>query len=408
MYRTRKSWRTSHALLLAFVVLLLVGLVVLIHRHGSSVHGSAAGLNTTPALPDSGAAHQRGAAGLQLAPASQPLLSPPLAATAPNGGTSVVQVTRAFPLIWPTTGPITSYMGPSHPLGIDIGLEGVPVAPILAAADGSVSFAGGDPAVSYGYYVVLDHGDGLTTLYGHLDQISVSTGQAVKQGDLLGYGGNTGHSTGKHLHFEVRSAYGRLDPLEVLPSDTEPVGTTSVDCGADALIVDAGSRVRLEFAAQLAGGSLVSASLTSLDGGAVDASAAQASLEGKSALLLATKLRVVASGEPERLLQLKIVERRGGEESQVVCRVQLRSLVAASHYYPPLPDGEIESAAPLPTSTPTLTPTPSRTPILPATATPVPPTRTPRALNTPRPAARTTPTASATPRATSGSSRSKN
>jgi murein DD-endopeptidase MepM/ murein hydrolase activator NlpD len=119
--------------------------------------------------------------------------------------------------IWPATGPISSYFGPAHPLGIDIDLFNNVVSPIVAAAEGTVVFAGGNPCCSYGYYVVIDHGDGFETLYAHLSEIHVGVGQYVVQGQVLGIGGSTGYSTGSHLHFEVHNYGSVVDPLGYLP-----------------------------------------------------------------------------------------------------------------------------------------------------------------------------------------------
>ena len=108
-------------------------------------------------------------------------------------------------------------MGPAHPLGIDIDLYANPNAPVAAAAAGTVTFAGGNPCCSYGYYVVIDHGNGFQTLYGHLSSLSVSTGQKVVQGQVLGLGGRTGYATGNHLHFEVYLNGSVVNPLPYLP-----------------------------------------------------------------------------------------------------------------------------------------------------------------------------------------------
>jgi murein DD-endopeptidase MepM/ murein hydrolase activator NlpD len=137
--------------------------------------------------------------------------------TARRGTATPTPSRSAFGFIWPVTGPISSYFGPSHPLGIDIDLYNNPNAPIVAAAAGTVTFAGGDPCCSYGLYVIVDHGAGVTTLYAHLSSIAVSQGQKVAQGQLLGYGGRTGYATGNHLHFEVRINGNVIDPLSVLP-----------------------------------------------------------------------------------------------------------------------------------------------------------------------------------------------
>ena len=131
---------------------------------------------------------------------------------ASNGGAGRA-LRAAAHLSWPANGPITSYFGPSHPLGIDIGqLSG----PIRAASDGVVYFAGGDPCCSYGRFVVIDGPDGLRTLYAHLESLSVKTGDRVKAGQVIGQEGCTGHCEGPHLHFEVMDHGLRQDPLAYL------------------------------------------------------------------------------------------------------------------------------------------------------------------------------------------------
>ncbi len=119
--------------------------------------------------------------------------------------------------IWPVIGPISSYFGPSHPLGIDIDQSASPHAPVWAVADGTVLFAGGDLCCSYGNYVIVQHDGGIATLYAHLDSIAVSQGEAVQQGTVLGTAGCTGHCTGPHLHFEVIDNGVRRNPLDYLP-----------------------------------------------------------------------------------------------------------------------------------------------------------------------------------------------
>jgi Peptidase family M23/LysM domain len=136
-----------------------------------------------------------------------------------SGGGTVLPVgpTSATGFIWPTSGPITSYFGPGHPLGIDIGLYANPSSPIIAALPGTVVFAGGNACCSYGYYVVVDHANGFETLYAHLSEIDVSVGEQVSQGEVLGIAGTTGYSTGVHLHFEVHKNGSVVDPLQYLP-----------------------------------------------------------------------------------------------------------------------------------------------------------------------------------------------
>jgi murein DD-endopeptidase MepM/ murein hydrolase activator NlpD len=128
--------------------------------------------------------------------------------------TSLLREDQRRRLVWPALGPITSYFGPSHPLGIDIGQsEGS----VVAATDGVVLFAGGNPCCSYGLYVVVESPEGIITLYAHLESISVTEGQRVRQGQPLGVVGCTGHCFGTHLHFEVIDNGVRRDPLSYLP-----------------------------------------------------------------------------------------------------------------------------------------------------------------------------------------------
>jgi len=97
--------------------------------------------------------------------------------------------------------------------GIDI--DGTSGQPVVASKAGRVivaSYYGG-----YGNAVVIDHGGGVTTLYGHMSNFNVSNGQSVSQGAVVGYVGCTGSCTGDHLHFEVRVNGSPQDPLNYLP-----------------------------------------------------------------------------------------------------------------------------------------------------------------------------------------------
>ena len=114
--------------------------------------------------------------------------------------------------IWPTTGVITQYPVWYH-MALDIANPSSPA--ILAADSGTVVNAGWSN-VGYGNMVMIAHGNGYNTLYGHLSSISVSVGQSVGQGQQIGVMGSTGRSTGTHLHFEVRSGEGLLNPLNFL------------------------------------------------------------------------------------------------------------------------------------------------------------------------------------------------
>lgn len=143
---------------------------------------------------------------------------PDTSATPVPGGGIVARGPRSGRgLIWPVTGPISSYYGPSHPLGIDIDGYNLPGAPIAAATEGTVTFAGGNACCSYGLYVVIMSPDGIETLYAHLGSITVRQGETVSQGEQIGVIGSTGYSTGRHLHFEVIDNGVRKNPLDYLP-----------------------------------------------------------------------------------------------------------------------------------------------------------------------------------------------
>ncbi len=112
-----------------------------------------------------------------------------------------------------------------HP-GID--LPGPRGAAVFASADGAVVWAGWRGG--YGKLVEIDHGRGLRSLYGHLDEILVPAGASVHRGALIGRVGSTGRTTGPHLHFEVRIDGASIDPLPLLtapagPGDPAPAAT---------------------------------------------------------------------------------------------------------------------------------------------------------------------------------------
>jgi murein DD-endopeptidase MepM/ murein hydrolase activator NlpD len=136
-----------------------------------------------------------------------------------SGGSTIVGggARSGSGFIWPVSGPLSSRFGPGHPLGIDIDLFNNRGAAIAAAKAGTVTFAGGNPCCSYGFYVVVDHGDGFRTLYAHFSSISVSVGQQVAQGQMLGSGGRTGYATGDHLHFEIHLNGSVVNPSNYLP-----------------------------------------------------------------------------------------------------------------------------------------------------------------------------------------------
>ena len=143
------------------------------------------------------------------------------AASSQGGGGGATWVQGTGQLSAPVTAPITSNFGwRIHPIygtrrlhaGTDFGVdEGTTV----HAADGGVVVEAGWVS-GYGYTVIIDHGNGMSTLYAHNSDVAVSPGQTVSKGQVVSYSGNTGGSTGPHLHFEVRINGEPTDPMGYL------------------------------------------------------------------------------------------------------------------------------------------------------------------------------------------------
>lgn len=118
--------------------------------------------------------------------------------------------------IWPVNGPVSGQFGENRGdhihAGVDIAAsEGTP---IRAAASGKVALMG--PQGGYGNYTCIQHGGSLSTCYAHQSRFATSQGASVSQGEIIGYVGNTGHSFGAHLHFEVRQNGTPVNPLNFL------------------------------------------------------------------------------------------------------------------------------------------------------------------------------------------------
>ena len=139
-----------------------------------------------------------------------------------DAGSSLVLASAEIPTLWPVTGPITSSFGARenpfnddegefHP-GIDI--SGPLGTPIHATADGVVAAA--QVVNGYGREVTIDHGHGLETLYGHMSGFAVTAGQTVSRGQIIGYIGHTGRTTGNHVHYEVRIHNSPVNPHKYL------------------------------------------------------------------------------------------------------------------------------------------------------------------------------------------------
>jgi murein DD-endopeptidase MepM/ murein hydrolase activator NlpD len=109
--------------------------------------------------------------------------------------------------------------------GVD--LAGPTGTPIHAAADGVVGRA--DWFGGYGLYVALEHGGNMETRYGHMSRLNVAAGQRVHKGDVIGYIGSTGHSTGPHLHYEVRIAGEAVNPIPYLQAASFQKAFASAD-----------------------------------------------------------------------------------------------------------------------------------------------------------------------------------
>ena len=136
-----------------------------------------------------------------------------------DGGTTTAAPTVSIPSRNPLDGARMSsgYGMRTHPvLGGRRGHKGIDLAgptgtPIYATADGVVSRA--DWFSSYGLYVSLEHGGSLQTRYGHMSRLNVAAGQRVRKGEIIGYVGSTGRSTGPHLHYEVRVNGEAVNPI---------------------------------------------------------------------------------------------------------------------------------------------------------------------------------------------------
>ena len=136
-------------------------------------------------------------------------------AASSSSATPMTSAPSASGFVWPVQGILTSYYGwrwgRMHE-GIDIAVgNGTPV---VSSASGTVIVAGW--MGGYGNLVVVDHGNGIATAYGHNTSVAVGIGQSVAQGQVIAYSGNTGNSTGPHVHFEVRVNGGAVDPLGYL------------------------------------------------------------------------------------------------------------------------------------------------------------------------------------------------
>ncbi len=153
------------------------------------------------------------------------------------GDASDWDVSADSPSLWPVVGQITSSFGERQDpfngegafhKGIDIS---APMGePIRAPADGTVLMAG--PASGYGREVVIDHGHGIHTAYGHLSGFAVTAGQDVRRGDIIGYVGSEGRSTGPHLHYEVRLHDSPVNPHKYMSETLQEFASNHTSSGS--------------------------------------------------------------------------------------------------------------------------------------------------------------------------------
>ena len=139
-----------------------------------------------------------------------------------KGYEAVLRERGYTPTIWPVEGTLEGgFGGRRNPFGgggyefhSGQDIEAAWGAPVVSGASGTVSFIGWQNG--YGQLVVIDHGGGLTTRYGHLSHIDVSLNQTVSRGQFIGKVGSTGRSTGPHLHYEVRISDEPVNPMPYL------------------------------------------------------------------------------------------------------------------------------------------------------------------------------------------------
>lgn len=155
---------------------------------------------------------------------SQLAIAPARPVTAASGAAAPIFAPRtvSVPSRMPVDSPaFTSSFGMrTHPIlggrrahkGVDLAMPAG--SPIYATADGVISRA--DWYSGYGLYVAIEHGGELQTRYGHMSRLNVEAGQQVRKGDIIGYVGSTGRSTGPHLHYEVRIAGEAVNPVPYL------------------------------------------------------------------------------------------------------------------------------------------------------------------------------------------------
>lgn len=290
----------------------------------------------------------------------------------PGNNEFSVVLSRQLRYVWPASGAITTYFGTGHPNGIDIALDLSGDSPIRAAGAGVVSFAGGDPCCSLGNRVEVEHEGGGKTIYGHLDRIDVAQGVTVKQGDVLGLGGNTGDSFGKHLHLELYQDGTAVDPFRFLPNDQQTVASTDerLSCAEASIRLDPSSVVTVRVQPRTVTGYEVQTVAFTGISLAARTIGIEAIKDGAATVKVTVPTLPTASGETlDAALDIALAAPNSAPQ-EISCRLSLRSRRTLVN--PPGTGAHI-SAAPIPP-----TPTPTNTPVIGSLKTPTPrPTSTP-------------------------------
>src|SRR4030095_7611647 len=139
---------------------------------------------------------------------------------------NILRERGSSPSVWPVVGKLESgFGGRRNPFGGSSfefhsgqDIDAQPGDPVVAGASSTVTFVGWQNG--YGQLVVIDHGGGLTTRYGHLSHIDIEAAQKVERGQFIGRVGSKGRSTGPHLHYEIRINDQPVNPLQYLTSAT--------------------------------------------------------------------------------------------------------------------------------------------------------------------------------------------
>lgn len=135
-----------------------------------------------------------------------------------GSGTTAGSAPSSSGFIWPASGPITGVFGEQRPGHLHAGIDiAVPTGTPVAASKGGTVVMSEYNSGGFGYVVVIDHGDGFTTWYGHNSQLLVNEGQVVDRGQTIARAGSTGRSSGPHVHFEVRYGGTAQNPMNYLP-----------------------------------------------------------------------------------------------------------------------------------------------------------------------------------------------